>query len=551
MTDNQKQDTVSLDAILGNMQDRHAYLVWKDSYRDNAEVAVLVELLGDVIDDGSDEQERLGQEASNKVLIDFSRTIADTDVGGRGGGSRPSGGAVPTTPGIVTRRHLCNSPPVCLFSSSPKVAPKIKHGGFDGGAKNCFFGMWGDVPFTTLTVACESGKTRALSNRQSNPDAELEPEVISLAGRDVIIYPSGSRIGCVYYDYHLCFEGFDVFIHKDKTPKNKQPQIWVDYRSESILTYDSLYRAQAILLDFLSALGFTKFEEGGERVSRLDIQVMIDVPVSAFTKLYLADHDVSKGRNFKINGKKKCWGKYIETFETGSCSKRVQLCVYDKRAEIHKKENAENAYKYEKTKENIGRAWWDSGKPITRIEFRLGREALNALEVESLEDFRVRERGIVQYLTHHWFRLLEKPKVRGTESEAPVHLLWRRVQKLFEQYFSCAEIPPEKVKWKEATRLSVDSTALGKQGLGCYSSAAAPIFGVQKSVAALRNRILNVAHRSVDSVNDEALEKYNKRVRLIEVTKGVKFEECATYEVSERVKAFERFDSAPELRLRE
>jgi hypothetical protein len=303
------------------------------------------------------------------------------------------------------------------------------------------------------------------------------------------------------------------------TPKNNNPQIWVDYRAESVLKYGSLYGAQDVLLDFLLSLGFTKFEDDGERVSRLDIQIMIDVPVMDFVGLYLTGHDVSKGRDFKINGKKKKWGKVIETFETGS-KDRLQLCVYDKRAEILKKMNGETAAKYMKTIENIGAEWWNSNRPITRIEFRLSRYALKALGVNSLEDFRRRERAIVEYLTKNWFRLLENPKVRGTENEAAIHHHWERVRALFFQYFSCAEVP--KVEWQKPDRLSTDCVALNKQGMGCLDGSAAARYGELKSVEDLRNCIHIIVDRSV---NEEMLEKHNRRVRRIEVEKGTKFVE--------------------------
>ena len=69
-------------------------------------------------------------------------------------------------------------------------------------------------------------------------------------------------------------------------------------------------------------------------------------------------------------------------------------------------------------------------------------------------------------------------------------------------------------------------------------------------MVALRNRIRNVANASVALVDDDALEKFNKRVQLIEVERGVKFEECVATEHAERERAIERFDDRPELRLR-
>ena len=536
------QERVPVEQVKQNMQDRYLFMLDNGQYngRYADEIATLEEFVTDTIDDGSDEQERLEQEASNRVLMDWA--TADTESGERSGGSRSVVGAVPPAPGLVTRGYLCNSPPHSALSGSIEVTPEIKHGGFDGGAKNCFFGTWNQEAFTTLIGSLESGKTRAVWAQHCNSDSAPEPDIMTLAGRDVSISPSGSRIG-VYYAYHICFEGYDVFIHQDMTPKNGNPQIWVDYRAESILKYGSLYGAQSVLLDFLSKLGFTKFEKNGERVSRLDIQVMIDVPVREFANLYLADHDVSKARDFRINGKKKQWGKQIETFETGSIA-RLQLCIYDKRTEILKKMNKETAAKYAKTIENIGEEWWNSDRPITRIEFRLSRDALRALGVDSLEDFRRRERAIVEYLTHDWFRLLKKKKVRGTENDAAVHPLWERVRSLFFQYFSCDEVP--EVKWEKPTRISIDSEALNKQGMGCLLGAVASIYGAQQSVSDLRNRVVEVVP---PSVNEETLEKYNRRVRRIEVEKGVEFGKYIAHERAEHVKALERFDN-PVLRLR-
>jgi hypothetical protein len=175
-------------------------------------------------------------------------------------------------------------------------------------------------------------------------------------------------------------------------------------------------------------------------------------------------------------------------------------------------------FRFDKTIENIGTEWWESNRPVTRVEFRLFREALAGLGVESLEDFRQRERAIAEYLTKDWFRLLAKPKVRGTENDAEIHELWVRVQNLFFEHFSCAEVP--KVEWQKPTRVSVDSKRLIKQGRGCFVSAVIAESGVQKSKAALRNRIIERVY-----IDDVTLDKGNQKIRRIEVEKGIKFVE--------------------------
>jgi hypothetical protein len=403
------------------------------------------------------------------------------------------------------------------------VTPKIKHGSIDGGGKICYWLAENEEAYTTLIGALESGKQRALSANQCNEDGKPEPVIITLSGREVtldawdgvdwevVAHPTGARIG-VYYAYRISFGGMDVFFNKDMTPKNDQPNIWVDYRAESVLKYDShLYGADSVFRDFMSSLGFTIVRD---RLSRIDPQIMIDISVREFLKLYLGDHDVSKPRNFTVNGKKKAWGKVIETLKTVT-ENRIELDIYDKRAEIRKKYNIETAAKYDKTIENIGKEWWESDRPVTRVEFRLFRDALRHLGVESLEDFRKRERAIMEYLTYDWFRLLAKPKVRGTESEAPIHPDWVRVQELFFKYFSCAEVP--KVKWQKPQPVSVDSKRLIKQGLGCLASA---VVVEQKNERALENCMCRFV-----SVDKEMLEKHHRKVRRREVEQGVEYVE--------------------------
>ena len=96
-----------------------------------------------------------------------------------------------------------------------------------------------------------------------------------------------------------------------------------------------------------------------------------------------------------------------------------------------------------------------------------GRDVLREWGINSLEDFRLRERAIVEYLTHKWFRLLKNPKVRGAENDAEIHPIWKRVQSLFFQYFCCAEVL--EVKREKPACVSVDSERLENQGGGSSS----------------------------------------------------------------------------------
>ena len=104
-------------------------------------------------------------------------------------------------------------------------------------------------------------------------------------------------------------------------------------------------------------------------------------------------------------------------------SSSVQLCFYDKRLEVEKavRDHEEIDFDFE---------WFESGKPMTCVEFRLFSGALRGFGVKTEHDLYGRMEAIIDMLTHDWFRILERPKVRGTENRAAIHPLWERVRKL-------------------------------------------------------------------------------------------------------------------------
>ena len=116
--DNQTQQPISCADIEQHMQDRYAYMLHNEQYhgRHTDEHNTLEEFLGDVVDDGSDEHERLEQAASNRVLVDWA--TADAESANAPGGSRGVGVTVPSAPGLVTRGYLCNSSQDFAFPGS-------------------------------------------------------------------------------------------------------------------------------------------------------------------------------------------------------------------------------------------------------------------------------------------------------------------------------------------------------------------------------------------------------------------------------------------------
>jgi hypothetical protein len=121
--------------------------------------------------------------------------------------------------------------------------------------------------------------------------------------------------------------------------------------------------------------------------------------------------------------------------------------------------------------------------PLTRVEFRLGRDALKHLGIDSVADLAEKESSLVDWLTRCWFRLLEKPAVRGHENDAALHPLWLEVQAAFRQWFPGMRAGNKEVKWNYKKPVSCDPVALEKQAAGCLAKAAASRFGTQKTVS--------------------------------------------------------------------
>ena len=305
---------------------------------------------------------------------------------------------------------------------------------------------------------------------------------------------------------------------------------------------------EQFVLPFLKRLGLTVH---ADKPSRIDMQVMIDVPAAEFIQLFESGHVVTKLRKGSIDFKN---GRCV-TKETLTLGTKVQVCIYDKLAQMPKM-GLEKGTLF--LKHCIGDEWFNSGRPITRIEIRLSRDALKCLGVNTVADLKEREQGIVDLVTHDWFRILEKPKVRGTENAAAIHPTWLRVRELFTTYFSGADVD---VKWEKNQSLSCDPVALERQALGCISKALAVRFGEQSS----RRSTVELGIGWVERVQHEMHEKLNVLAEHFRIKTGIElgvtvraaswydaeidrfreYDRCRKQEVLEKIRALQESLGVP------
>jgi len=398
--------TITSTDLREGMESRFAHLHYTEKFngRHAGEYDFLETVLADEIieDDGSPGKvtDDVEQSLRNSESVMFAQGSGKVSAGVCGD-SRIVGGTS-FAPQLLTGGIPSTEIPSTLpFPSSEPL--EFSHGGYDGGTEVGFDGTWNVMRFPRILAILEKGKQEAESI-QKGP----EGFPLNLEGEDVLIMPTGGRVGGLLYKYRIIGGGVEFLIHSNP-PENRQP-VRVRYFSESVQGnrnrfYDVHY---GFVMRYLKRLGLTIF---ADKPSRVDMQILLDVPMVDFCRLRFANHIVRKVRKRAYFGVDDV---VDETMTWGSLPK-VQIQFYDKGKELRSKK-ANIVKEADFIARCVGDEWFNSSRPITRIEFRLGREALKSLGVNTVDDLRQRERGIVDLLTSDWIRILKEPKVRGHEN---------------------------------------------------------------------------------------------------------------------------------------
>ena len=461
-----------------------------------------------------DAGDRSLDDAEYQIILDTLRNFDDEDVEDSNTLPKPpmlTNPIADTGEKSLTPRLLTGGFPCSFSPESPTVTPtdvvEFSHAGYDGGVVVGFDGTWDDYKFERLIETLEEAKERAGDAARDG----LEGFAMHLDGQDILVTPTGGRAGGseakggVIYKYRFFCQGVEFMIHS-KPSKHIQP-VRIRYGAESVQGHrDKFFNVHfGFVLPFLKILGLTVTED---KLSRVDMQCLIDISVDEFIRLLREKHVVTKLR------KKAEYGTMtrVETLEIGSLS-NVQFCFYDKGRQ-HTKLDLIKAAMF--IRDCVGDEWYNSNRPITRIEIRLGRDFLRCVGVSSVADLQKREQGIIELLTTEWLRILEKPKVRGCEATATIHPIWERVRNLFFAYFTGNEV---EVEYKKHESLVCDPEALEKQALGCLSAALAVRHGEQDYVESSEH----LGNIWIRDYSGELHAKINKKVVLSRHKTGIEF----------------------------
>jgi hypothetical protein len=231
------------------------------------------------------------------------------------------------------------------------------------------------------------------------------------------------------------------------------------------------------------------------------MQVMVTREVTEFIRLIQSGNYVCPAQTYSINGK----GKSIDTVTIGQ---QLQICIYDKRKELFEHIQSD-PYKFAlMVRFCFGTEWLEQEIPVTRIEFRIKREILKAMKIDTLDDLLCKESGLSRYCCNSWFRLLSEQKRKGHSNIQPVHEIWQEVQDLFQKYFPGVDGHKKEVNRIYRTKvISCSVESLEKQAIGCLKTAAALRLGSENALTDTEKYVMRIVENQVQQIAQGALDR--------------------------------------------
>jgi hypothetical protein len=247
----------------------------------------------------------------------------------------------------------------------------------------------------------------------------------------------------------------------------------------------------------LETIGFTVTDE---KLSRVDMQVMVNHEVTKFINSIQSGQYVCPAQSYSFYGK----GENIDTITLG---KELQICIYDKRKELFNHVQSDPFKFALMVRFCFGTEWLEQEIPVTRIEFRIKRKILKSMKIDTIDDLLHKESGLARLCCYRWFRLLSERKKRGHSNEQKVSKLWREVQLQFEKYFPGVDGHRVDVTRSKVKILKCSVESLEKQAVGCLKTAAALRLGSDNVLSETEKYILGVVEQQAKEIAQGALDR--------------------------------------------
>lgn len=400
--------------------------------------------------------------------------------------------------------HDCNDSPEFPHDNVPpsdlqQTCPRIM-GGYDGGVTIGFEGTWDENRAATFAIL-ETAKQNA--QNEENPQQEFE-----LDGRMYVMLGGGRLGGSQGPCYSYIFVGSGVKFYIHRNAKGGIQPVRIVYMAESLIGRD-LFHVHYRTLGILGEMGFHVTEE---KLSRVDMQVMIPLRIEEVLGVEDKSRVVCSAQKDHFHRR----SGILETYTIGNIN-TVELCIYDKRAEMMKLMKS-NPVKFAlMIQECFGEDWIHDESPVTRIEFRLGRDILKSMNINSMNDLLEVEAGLARYCCNSWFRILETEKRRGHSHEQAVSKSWKLVQQEFEKWFPGVEGHRREPVRTYRTEIRCDAGHLIKQAVGCLATASALVGGME---ANLRETVM-YSLTQVKKNSERIFMKAKERAILLGIRTGI------------------------------
>jgi hypothetical protein len=328
-------------------------------------------------------------------------------------------------------------------------------GGYDGGIELGLTGVWQVKEFQQLKQVLEYQKELAISKNTLHKETA---QIFELNGKTFIMCPKSVIAGAAY---RYVIEGIGVKIYIHTNARGDIQPIRIHYLAVGLIGRDFFLKHSEIR-EFIESLGF---EIQGEKLSRVDMQVMLNVPVTEFIRAFNEERVVTPAQTYRFIRT----GKSEESVSVGS---ELRVSIYDKRKEL-KTQLISNPVKVALMLDNVlGNDFFETDTPLTRIEFQLHRSVLRDFGINSVQDLLEHETAIARYCSNRYFRILKEPKKRGHTSKQVTSEIWLQVQSRFLEVFPGVEGHREEIKRNKNNQVCCSAERLHLQVYGCLATSA-------------------------------------------------------------------------------
>ncbi len=381
------------------------------------------------------------------------------------------------------------------------------YGGYDGGCEVGYYGKWEDPESSVSFYNLLEPQLKALKEQATKCEGEAVA-VINLGGVDFTVGPRGAGgKGCTYA-YVLKGDGLTLLVHNN--PKGDIQPIRVHF-GFSILHGKRFFAVVERVEKLLADIGF---EIERSLVSRVDLQVTLTVDPQILFAAIRNGQSVASARGRKWEEK----GGRVETFAAGS---DTQICIYDKLQELWAKQDTA------KTAAVLS-MFTNDVSDLTRVEFRLRRKALKAVEIHTAQDLKEKEADLIDYLTGRWFRILDRRPSKGNETRYKAHPLWKLVTYAFKTVFDeqngLDDGDKKPLERRDPNIVRCEPEELENQLVGVLASWISKKFGYQKDIQKVWRHVMNLLELRLPQI----FKKANYRARKAELEKGVFVESSDT-----------------------